>query len=238
MPVCDPVESFETDLVSGGVKYQIVEPHPRGPGPLPLLLALHGGNGHEGFADLLSSRLYRLWSKGEVPPCIVVVPHSGRSFWLNRHDGKANWETVLAGPFLDHCARTHDASPDPGKTLLLGISMGGMGVLRLAFRHPGRFAAVTALEPAIEPALRYKELRPENTFFRPPQVLGRLYGTPIDEAHWEANHPPAILHAQSGPIRESGLKLYLEVGNQDMLNLHQGAEFLHRQLWDFGIEHE
>lgn len=232
------VEHFPTDLVPGGVDYEVVAPADRPPGPLPVLLALHGGNGHDGFATLLAWRLGKLWAAGEVPPLVAVVPRSGRSFWLDRLDGSAHWESVLAGPFLDHCVAAHDLSASPAETLLFGISMGGMGVLRLAFRNPTRFAGVTALEPGIEPALRYADVKREHTFFRPQDLVEKLYGSPVDHAHWERNHPPAMLVADAAAIRESGLKIYLEVGNQDMLNLHHGAEFLHRQLWDHGIEHE
>lgn len=232
------VEHFETDLVPGGVDYEVVAPDGRSDDALPLLLALHGGNGHDGFAALLGWRLGRLWADGEVPPFVAIVPRSGRSFWLDRLDGAARWESVMAGPLLDHCAVAHRASADPAQTLLFGISMGGMGVLRLAFRNPNRFAGVTALEPGIEPVLRYADVRAEHTFFRPQELIEKLYGSPVDHAHWEANHPPAMVTAAPEPTRASGIKIYLEVGNQDMLNLHHGAEFLHRQLWDLGIEHE
>lgn len=238
MAAKENVERFETDLVPGGVEYEVVEPEDRSTGTLPLLLALHGGNGHEGFAALLGWRLGRLWASGEVPPLVAIVPRSGRSFWLDRRDGGARWESVLAGPLLDHCAAAHRLATAPGSTLLFGISMGGMGVLRLAFRHPARFAGVTALEPGIEPALRWADVRPEHTFFRPRALVEKLYGAPVDGDHWEANHPPAMVASAPGPVRASGLKIYLEAGNEDMLNLHHGAEFLHRQLWDLGIQHE
>jgi S-formylglutathione hydrolase len=37
----------------------------------------------------------------------------------------------------------------------MGISMGGMGSLRMAFKDPTSFLAVAALEPAIEAAYSY-----------------------------------------------------------------------------------
>jgi S-formylglutathione hydrolase len=39
-------------------------------------------------------------------------------------------------------------------------------------------------------------------------------------------------------IKKSGLAIYLEVGDEDFLNAHDGAEFLHRVLWDLDIAHE
>ena len=40
---------------------------------------------------------------------------------------------------------------DPAGTLLTGVSMGGFGTLKIGLRRPGRFGALAALEPAIEP---------------------------------------------------------------------------------------
>ncbi|HWN58381.1 MAG TPA: hypothetical protein VNO74_09790, partial [Methylomirabilota bacterium] len=39
-------------------------------------------------------------------------------------------------------------------------------------------------------------------------------------------------------IKKSGLAIYLEVGDEDFLNAHDGTEFLHRVLWDLDIAHE
>src|SRR5262249_38882806 len=39
-------------------------------------------------------------------------------------------------------------------------------------------------------------------------------------------------------IADSGLQVYLDVGDQDMFLLYEGTEFIHRILWDGGIKHE
>ena len=38
-------------------------------------------------------------------------------------------------------------------------------------------------------------------------------------------------------IRDS-LDIYLEVGDKDYINLHDGTEYMHRMLWDNDIRHE
>lgn len=43
------------------------------------------------------------------------------------------------------------APVDPARTGLMGHSMGGHGALTLAFRHPGRFASLSALAPICAP---------------------------------------------------------------------------------------
>jgi glycine/D-amino acid oxidase-like deaminating enzyme len=44
--------------------------------------------------------------------------------------------------------------------------------------------------------------------------------------------------ARRDAIVESGLQIYIEVGDADMFHLDEGNEFLHRVLWDHGIAHE
>ncbi|NBC23902.1 MAG: hypothetical protein GVY21_10540 [Gammaproteobacteria bacterium] len=125
----------------------------------------------------------------------------------------------------------------PAGTLVGGISMGGMGSLRMAFKHPGRFAAVAALEPGIEPVLSFDEIELDDRFWRSRTLFEERYGKPVDRAYWQANNPASIVVDRAAAIRDSGLEIYLEVGDQDSFNLHRGTEFLHRLLFDNGISH-
>ena len=63
-----------------------------------------------------------------------------------------------------------------------------------------------------------------------------MFGSPIDTAYWEDNNPATL--AKRGPERLLGLGIYLDVGDQDMLYLYEGTEFLHRILFDAGLAHE
>ena len=44
--------------------------------------------------------------------------------------------------------------------------------------------------------------------------------------------------ARAHQLRASGLDIYLEAGDEDLLMLQDGAEFLHRVLWKQDIPHE
>jgi S-formylglutathione hydrolase len=69
---------------------------------------------------------------------------TARGFYMNFKEGSERWEDFLTGPFLAHLRETYPASTDPKLTFVTGISMGGMGALRMAFRYPTRFGAVDA----------------------------------------------------------------------------------------------
>ena len=59
-----------------------------------------------------------------------------------------------------------------------------------------------------------------------------------DSLHYKLNNPASIADDNAASIRDSNLLIYLDVGDRDCLNLHDGTEFLHRVLWDHAIEHE
>ena len=204
---------------------------------LPLLIGLHGVDGIQGFA-FFQGAVQAAWDAGELPPCVVAIPNSGRSFWLNWKDGSQKWESFLVEEFIPQLKSTYKISKLNKKVALIGHSMGGLGSLRLAFKYPDQFGGVAALESAIEPTLIYSETNIRNTFFRPAALMESLFGKPVDTAYWAANNPTNIAAAQASKIQESGIQIYLDVGDRDILNTFDGVEFLHRVMWDNGIDHE
>ena len=77
------------------------------------------------------------------------------------------------------------------------------------------FGAVAALEPGIEPVLRWEDVRPKHRFWRADSVLEQAYGKPVDAAYWAANNPASMVVADADRIRRSGLQIYLEAGDLD-----------------------
>lgn len=119
-----------------------------------------------------------------------------------------------------------------------GVSMGGMGGLRLAFRSPERFVAVAAVEPAIEESNEWEHVLRRDRVIRDDTLMQELFGNPIDAVHFRENHPRTIAERNGHNIVASGLDIYFECGDEDMLHLQYGAEALYRQLFAHGIDHE
>jgi S-formylglutathione hydrolase len=235
------VESrFDTKLVPGPVEYNVLLPdgYDSAKGPLPLLLFLHGGGGDRTFLTRLRAAIDDMWKGGTLPKMVVVTPSAARSFYMDYKDGSQKWESFIAGPFLDHLRQTYKVTRERKGTLLFGISMGGLGGLRLGFKYPDKFEAVAALEPGIDPALKWKDVKPRNRFYRSDELMQTIFGKPFDEGYWEANNPASICVANSDKIRASGLEIYIDVGDEDAFNINEGTEFIHRIMWDFKIPHE
>ena len=204
---------------------------------LPLLLALHGGDGIAGFS-FIQATVREAWQSGDLAPCVVVIVDSGRSFWMDWKDGSQKWETFVMQELLSHLRSTFKVSKSARKTALIGHSMGGLGGLRFAFKYPDQFGGVASLEAAIEPTFDYAAIHVRNNFFRPAALMEAFFGKPVDVAYWAANNPAHLAVAQVARIKASGLQIYLDVGDRDILNTYDGVEFLHRVLWDHGIDHE
>lgn len=228
----------ETDLVPGSVEYAALTPPNPGSSPLALVLLLHGGNGSRELLPQMRPAIEQAWADGRLAPSVVVTPSCRRSFYMNYRDGSERWEDVVLGPIVDAARREFGATDDAAKTAVAGISMGGMGALRLAFKHPDRFAAVAAMEPGIEPALSFREIQLEDRFWRDDALFEQIYGAPVDEEYWAANNPANIVVADPARLRDSGLAIALECGDLDSFGLHRGTEFLHRVLFDHGVPHD
>jgi S-formylglutathione hydrolase len=202
----------------------------------PLLLLLHGGNGSEQdllhFKPVFDAEILA----GRLPPLVIATPRARRSLYMDYKDGSQRWETSILSDVLPFLRRSEHVVQGRDRTFIGGWSMGGLGALRIAFKHPQLFAAVASLEPAVEAMLTWQGVGPGTRFWRPETVLQTMFGQPTDAGYWEANNPATI--ANRDPDRLLDLRIYLEVGDQDMLYLYEGVEFLHRILFDARLAHE
>ncbi len=241
------VSKLQADFAPKGVPYAaILPPTYEQSGPMPLCLVLHGGGGnHQNMID--SKPLFDdLWAINAIPPMVFAsASTSPLGFYLDHAEGSASWERFIAQDFIAHLRHTYNIRPDRDSTVISGISMGGHGSLRVAFRHPEQFVAVAALEPALDPALQVDDVGERNRFFYPlvmdaggDRTADKLIGTNRDAALFKANNPANLAFANGDAIRTSGLAIFIEAADQDVFNLHDGAEFLHRVLWDLDIAHE
>ena len=237
------VQNFqiETDLVPSPVKYSVLNPsdYDTSGKTYSLMLLLHGGGGYQGFlTNRVRPLIGNMWRKKLVPEMVLVTPHCDRSFYMDYRDGSQKWETFIIFTLLPLLKEKFRVFEEASKTYLGGVSMGGMGTLRMGFKHYDKFGVLISFEPGIEPALEWKDVKPRDKFYRGKKLLETIFGSPIDEEYWKFNNPSYLAIKNASEIRSSDLKIYIEVGTEDMFGLYRGAEFIHRILYDNKINHE
>ena len=228
------------DFAPNGVPYAVVLPpgYDDG-GAYPLCVLLHGGGGSRDNLGALRPLFDNWWAAGAMPPMVIASASTGAmSYYLDHPDGSARWETFIGENFPEYLRDKYNAGRNRAATFLAGISMGGYGALKIAFARPDQFAAVAAIQPLLEPGFRDAEIGARNRLHHGVGGPRELLGESRDAELFEANNPASRARANALAIRGSGLAIYLEVGDEDFLNAHDGAEFLHRVLWDLDIAHE
>jgi S-formylglutathione hydrolase len=201
----------------------------------PLCFFLYGGGGSaESLADI-QPLLDQEWAAGRLPPLRLVTPDVGAfSFYLDDPARGFGWESFVATRLLDHVRRRFQ----PSALGLLGISMGGYGALKIAFARPETFSGVAAISPMLEPAFDADQVGARNRHHYPSDVPAALLGAPRDPDLYRRDTPVNRARQYADALRQSGLAIYLDAAGQDALNAHDGAEFLHRTLWQLDLAHE
>ena len=223
------------NLPDSELPYSIWEPPSYSPGQsMPLIIFLHGGRGSRKQFQMFLPLITAMMKADKLPEAIWSSPSADRSFYMDYKDGSALWETVLIDEYIPMLMDKY-AVTDANNIVLVGVSMGGMGGLRLAFKYPKKFGAVAVLEPAIEAALSWNKVTDSDTFYRE-DIYVEIFGDPVDPEYWAKNNPATI--AINDPRALDTLSIYFEVGDADPLRLYRGGEFLHRVLFDNAVKHE
>ena len=200
---------------------------------LPVCLYLYGGSGSAETLVQLAPWLDASWQSGALPACRVVTPDVGPfSFYLDDAARGYGWESFIAQRLLDRVA------PRPQRVGMVGTSMGGYGALKLAFTHAERICAVAANAPMLEPSEDARAVPARNRYHYPSAVPEALLGPERDPELFAADHPCRRARLQRDHIVAQQLAIYVDAGSDDALNAHDGAEYLHRVLWELDIVHE
>jgi len=203
--------------------------------PLPLCIFLLGAGGTRDALVDLQPVFDAWWADRSIPQMVFATPTPGGDYYIEDADARVCWDSFLA---LDFIAEVRTRATVSDRILLAGISGGGYGALKLAFARPDLFAAVAAMQPMLEPGLSASDVPPRNRLHHSAGGPKQLVGPDRDAALWEANNPANRARANANAIRDANPAIYLDAADRDFLNAHDGAEFLHRALWDLDISHE
>jgi S-formylglutathione hydrolase FrmB len=200
----------------------------------PVLYYLHGlGDNEQMFLRSGGwSMIQDLWERGELGEFIIVTPAGGSSFYLNSRDGQYRYEDFFLQEFMPFIEGRYRVRAGRTSRGLAGISMGGYGALRLAFRRPDLFGSVAAHSAAIVAQLPAVDTG-SNARGRL-RLFGNVFGSPVDREFWDRNNPLQL--ARTAGL--NGLKIYFDCGSQDEYGFDSGAQALHNLLVSRRVAHE
>ena len=198
----------------------------------PLIIWLHGmWEDHLRFHGRGGApELDKAVSDGKLPPCIFVTANGGSSsMYMNRGDEK--YEDLISKDLLNHIVKEYRVSKEHNRRAIMGVSMGGMGALRIAFTHPDLFGAVAVHSSAV-----FSE-DPETLPPRRKKFAAQLgFGDLIEKAPWEKANPLCI--ANKVPLADlNKLRVYFDAGSNDRYGFAAGNELLHECLTKRKVKH-
>jgi S-formylglutathione hydrolase FrmB len=203
----------------------------------PVLYYFHGLGDNEqsllntGGWDLIED----LRRTGKIGEFVILAPGAGHTFFLDSADGKIRYEDFLLREFMPQMEKKYRVDSAAAHRGITGISMGGFGALRLAFKYPQQFAAVTAQMPALiaEIPANFAMGGPGS----PASFMGDIFGNPFNRAYFERNN--VFYFARTTPAAQlKRLRIYFDVGSNDDYGFEQGGQKLHQLLDSRGVPNE
>ncbi len=202
----------------------------------PVLYYLHGlGDNEQSLLNGGWDIITELRRQGKIGDFIVLAPGAGRTFYLNSKNGKIRYDDFFVKEFMPQMEKKYRAESTRSTRGITGVSMGGYGALRFAFKYPDQFAAVSAQMPALMAELP-KDLN-AGSAGSPGSLMGDVFGSPFDRAYFDRNNVFYFARTDSAAALKR-MKIYFDVGNNDDYGFEQGAQTLHQLLTSRGIPNE
>jgi S-formylglutathione hydrolase FrmB len=196
----------------------------------PVLYFLHGLGGDQSF--LVTSGGWNMLEDAQeqkrLTEFVLITPQADNSFYINSKNGRTKYEDFFMRDFIPQMEKHFRLLDTRAGRAIGGVSMGGYGALRFAFKYPQMFVAVAVHMPALLEELPRGAGRAGLTPY-----LGTAFGRPLDEAYWKANTP--FVYARTANLH--GLKIYFDCGDQDNFGFDAGTRELDKLLTARHVPH-
>jgi S-formylglutathione hydrolase FrmB len=226
--------AMKSKYVPGRIGYCAMLPpgYDSSPGKrFPVLYFLHGLGGNQSFlaSSGASSAIEEAWDEKRLGEFVIITPQGENTFYINSRDGHILYEDFFMREFVPRMEQHFRLQRERSGRAITGISMGGYGALRFAFKYPRMFVAVSAHMPALMEELPHGSSEAGLSAF-----LGNAFGSPLNERFWKENSP--FVFARTAVL--AGLRIYFDCGEQDMYNFSAGTRQMDKLLTARHVAHE
>lgn len=166
---------------------------------IPVLYLLHGYMGNYSDWVRLSSIERYLFDKR----LIVVMPSGNNSYYNDLADSDQKYESYITKELPDYIESLFNLSSEKTHRYIAGLSMGGYGALKIAFKNSHRYQKVGSFSGALD-VDRFSSIDSA----RKPMFL-HIFNGPV------SNTQNDIFHLLDSPM-PSELDIFLSCGTKDM----------------------
>ncbi|MGO8698038.1 MAG: alpha/beta hydrolase [Limisphaerales bacterium] len=194
----------------------------------PVIYWLHGRGCSESNDQFPATTVDGAIRSHKIPPLIFVYASGGAmSFHSDSFDGQWMAETTVIQELIPHIDATYRTIANRDGRAIQGMSMGGFGALKLAFKYPDLFSSVVAFAGGYRSA---QEIQSDQVGR---EILKRVFEG--DPQRFIANHPATIAKANADAVRNR-VAIRMLVGLDDSLLENNRA--MHATLTELNLPHE
>lgn len=190
-------------------------------GEMPVVYLLHGlTDNHSAWVRRTNADYY-----AEQAGIALVMPEVQRSFYTDMAHG-VNYFTYIAEELPALCRKMFRLSSRREDNFIAGLSMGGYGALKTAFRYPGRFAAAGSFSGAVDIRKRFNETK---------DLLSDAECYAINECVIKPDEDLFALAEQVAETKADCPRLYISCGETDFM-IEDNRRF-HQHLMALSLPH-
>lgn len=190
----------------------------------PVVYWLHGRNENEYSHISQASSAHEAILKGQLEPLIIVFANGlGQAFYIDSVDGRYPAETLIIRELIPHVDSTYRTQASRTGRHIAGMSMGGFGCLKLAFKYPELFVSVVS----------YAGLFPAGRVFANEPNVVKITGGGIEK--FVAESPQVLVDKNAEKIRDR-VAIRIICGSRD--RFVTSAREMNQQLAGLKIDHD